>query len=82
VLACEGQISKCFRARSAYAYIAFKCLYISGGAFVLKAQSGGETDDGAFECVWSHHDRFNADQAEIPVLLEAAGLPSTAYRPR
>lgn len=45
-----------------------------GGAFVIKRST-----ESTWACLWTHFDRFNADQVQIPVLLLAAGLPPGIY---
>lgn len=44
-----------------------------GGAFVLVRRGG------LVECSYTHHDRHNSDQIEIPVILHAAQVPYSFY---
>ena len=44
-----------------------------GGAFVLLRRGGH------MECAYSHFDRHNSDQIEIPVILRAAQVPLSFY---
>ena len=51
-----------------------------GGSYVLHRDSQTDPDTRNVSTVWTHIDRFNADQVPLPILVKAAGLPDNVYK--